>query len=136
MFCGRLKGAGFAGGGAKQVINLSRQNIEGVEDADDAENRWVEDADGAVGVAGFDGAAGVNDVGRGAGRDGRCALERETTQAIGQQHTSPLRARCEARRREIVLIFGCGKGLVRYGPGALCFFVPPPHWGGLDLKRG
>ena len=24
--------------------------------------------------------------------------ERETTQAIGQQHTSPLRARCEARR--------------------------------------
>jgi len=30
---------------------------------------------------------------------------RRTTQAIGQQHTSPLRAGCEARRREIVLIF-------------------------------
>ena len=43
---------------------------------------------------------------------------RETTQAIGQQHTSPLRAGCEARRREIVLIFGCGNGLVRYGPWA------------------
>ena len=28
-----------------------------------------------------------------------------TTQAIGQQHTSPLRAGCEARRREIVVIF-------------------------------
>jgi len=33
-----------------------------------------------------------------------------TTQAIGQQHTSPLRAGCEARRREIVVIFGCGNG--------------------------
>ena len=33
-----------------------------------------------------------------------------TTQAIGQQHTSPLRAGCEARRREIVVIFGCGGG--------------------------
>ena len=44
--------------------------------------------------------------------------ERETTQAIGQQHTSPLRAGCEARRHEIVLIFGCGNGLVRDGPGA------------------
>ena len=41
--------------------------------------------------------------------------ERETNQAIGQQHTSPLRAGCEARRREIVLIFGCGNGLVRDG---------------------
>ena len=41
-----------------------------------------------------------------------------TTQAIGQQHTSPLRAGCEARRREIVLIFGCGKGLARDDPGA------------------
>ena len=38
---------------------------------------------------------------------------RRTTQAIGQQHTSPLRAECEARRREIVLILGCGNGLVR-----------------------
>ena len=27
-----------------------------------------------------------------------------TSQAIGQQHTSPLRAGCEARRREIVVI--------------------------------
>ena len=36
-----------------------------------------------------------------------------TTQAIGQQHTSPLRAGCEARRREIALIFGCGNGLAR-----------------------
>ena len=44
--------------------------------------------------------------------------ERETTQAIVQQHTSPLRAGCEARRREVVLIFCCGKSLVRYGPGA------------------
>ena len=43
---------------------------------------------------------------------------RRTTQAIGQQHTSPLRAGCEARRREIVLIFGCGNGLARDGPGA------------------
>jgi len=43
---------------------------------------------------------------------------RKTTQAIGQQHTSPLRAGCEARRREIVLIFGCGNGLARDGPGA------------------
>ena len=41
--------------------------------------------------------------------------EGETTQAIGQQHTSPLRARCEARRREVALIFCCGKSLVRYG---------------------
>ena len=36
-----------------------------------------------------------------------------TTQAIGQQHTSPLRARCEASRREIVVIFCCGNGLAR-----------------------
>ena len=41
-----------------------------------------------------------------------------TTQAIGQQHTSPLRAGCEARRREIVLIFGCGSGLARDAPEA------------------
>ena len=39
-----------------------------------------------------------------------------TTQAIGQQHTSPLRAGCEARRREIVVIFGCGNGLARDAP--------------------
>ena len=60
--------------------------------------------------------------GNGLVRDGPGASEvdgeRETTQAIGQQHTSPLRARCEARRREVVLIFCCGEGLVRYGPGA------------------
>ena len=41
-----------------------------------------------------------------------------TTQAIGQQHTSPLRAGCEARRREIVIIFGCGNGLARDAPEA------------------
>jgi len=41
-----------------------------------------------------------------------------TTQAIGQQHTSPLRARCEARRREVVVIFGCGNGLARDAPEA------------------
>ena len=41
-----------------------------------------------------------------------------TTQAIGQQHTSPLRAGCEARRREIVVIFGCGNGLARDAPEA------------------
>ena len=68
-------------------------------------------------------------VARGVAINGTCVLvkvlasqpawwERETTQAIGQQHTSPLRAGCEARRREVALIFGCGKGLVRYGPGA------------------
>ena len=39
-----------------------------------------------------------------------------TTQAIGQQHTSPLRAGCEARRREIVVIFGCGNGLACDAP--------------------
>ena len=38
-----------------------------------------------------------------------------TTQAVGQQHTSPLRARCEARRREVV-ICGCGNGLARDAP--------------------
>ena len=36
-----------------------------------------------------------------------------TTQAIGQQHTSPLRARCKARRREVAVICGCGSGLAR-----------------------
>ena len=41
-----------------------------------------------------------------------------TTQAIGQQHTSPLRARCEARRREVVVICGCGNGLARDAPEA------------------
>jgi len=41
-----------------------------------------------------------------------------TTQAIGQQHTSPLRAGCEARRREIVVICGCGNGLARDAPEA------------------
>jgi len=35
-----------------------------------------------------------------------------TTQAVGQQHTSPLHARCEVRRREVV-ISGCGNGLAR-----------------------
>jgi len=39
-----------------------------------------------------------------------------TTQAIVQQHTSPLRAGCEARRREIVVIFGCCNGLARDAP--------------------
>jgi len=32
-------------------------------------------------------------------------------QAVGQQHTSPFRARCEARRREVAVICGCGSGL-------------------------
>jgi len=41
-----------------------------------------------------------------------------TTQAIGQQHTSPLRAGCEARRREIAVIFCCGNGLARDAPEA------------------
>ena len=41
-----------------------------------------------------------------------------TTQAIGQQRTSPLRAGCEARRREIVVICGCGNGLARDAPEA------------------
>ena len=40
-----------------------------------------------------------------------------TTQAVEQQHTSPLRAGCEARRREIFVIFGCGNGLARDAPG-------------------
>jgi len=30
----------------------------------------------------------------------------------------PLRARCEARRREILVIFGCGNGLARDAPEA------------------
>ena len=34
-----------------------------------------------------------------------------TTQAIGQQHTSPLRAGCEARRREIVVDWTTSTGL-------------------------
>ena len=34
----------------------------------------------------------------------RARCEDWTTQAIGQQHTSPLRARCEARRREVAVI--------------------------------
>jgi len=42
-----------------------------------------------------------------------------TTQAIlGQQHTSPLRAGCEARRHEIAVIFDCGNGLARDAPEA------------------
>ena len=41
-----------------------------------------------------------------------------TTQAIGQQHTSPLHAGCEARRREIAVIFCCGNGLARDAPEA------------------
>ena len=41
-----------------------------------------------------------------------------TTQAVGQQHTSPLRARCEARRREVAVICGCGSGLARDAPVA------------------
>ena len=41
-----------------------------------------------------------------------------TTQAIGQQHTSPLRARCEARRREVLVICGCSNGLARDAPKA------------------
>ena len=41
-----------------------------------------------------------------------------TTQAVGQQHTSPSRARCEARRREVAVICGCGNGLARDAPGA------------------
>ena len=53
----------------------------------------------------------------------RCEARRRevldwTTQAIGQQHTSSLRAGCEARRREIVVIFGCGNGLTRDAPEA------------------
>ena len=41
-----------------------------------------------------------------------------TTQAIGQQNTSPLCARCEARRREVAVICGCGYGLARDAPEA------------------
>ena len=44
-----------------------------------------------------------------------------TTQAVGQQHTSPLRARFEARRREVPVICGCGNGLARDAPGATKF---------------
>jgi len=46
-----------------------------------------------------------------------------TTQAIGQQHTSPLRAGCEARRREIVVIFCCGNGLARDAPEASTYMA-------------
>ena len=49
--------------------------------------------------------------------DGRTGLA-WTTQAIGQQHTSPLRAGCEAHRRDIVMIFCCGNGLARDAPEA------------------
>jgi len=41
-----------------------------------------------------------------------------TTQAIGQQHTSLLSARCEAHRREVGVICGCGNGLARDAPEA------------------
>jgi len=41
-----------------------------------------------------------------------------TTQALGQQHTSPLGARCEARRRDFFVICGCGNGLARDAPVA------------------
>ena len=41
-----------------------------------------------------------------------------TTHAVGQQHTSPLRARCEARRREVAVTCGCGSGLARDAPDA------------------
>ena len=41
-----------------------------------------------------------------------CAGLDWTTQAVAQQHTSPLLARGEARRREVV-ICGCGNGLAR-----------------------
>jgi len=40
----------------------------------------------------------------GARRRDKCSVD-WTTQAIGQQHTSPLRAGCEARHREIAVIF-------------------------------
>ena len=47
-------------------------------------------------------------AGRQAGRQGRQARAfvwlNWTTQAIGQQHTSPLRAGCEARRRSFVFL--------------------------------
>ena len=45
-------------------------------------------------------------------------MRSRTTQAIGQQHTSPLRARCEACRRKVAVICGCGNGLARDAPEA------------------
>ena len=59
-------------------------DIERVEDADDAERRGVEDADGGAGVDGLGRVAGVNSAGRDAGRDGRsrpCVLCRSGTVA-------------------------------------------------------
>ena len=47
-----------------------------------------------------------------------CPMRSRTTQAIGQQHTSPLRARCEACRRKVAVICGCGNGLARDAPEA------------------
>ena len=59
----------------------------------------------------------------GAGHRRGCArqtrpMRSRTTQAIGQQHTSPLRARCEACRRKVAVICGCGNGLARDAPEA------------------
>ena len=95
----------------------------------------MEDVGGVAVIDHVDVTTGVNDLGRLLGGGHGALLRRRpwgavkrpwrdwtgqdwTTQAIGQQHTSPLRAGCEARRREIVLIFGCGNGLARDGPGA------------------
>ena len=54
-------GRGGVGLGAGTVAG-SVPDMEGAEDAGDAERRGEDDVDGT---------AGVNDVGRGAGRDGR-----------------------------------------------------------------
>ena len=53
----------------------------------------------------------------GATNEGLEALD-WTTQAIRQQRTSPLLARCEARRRKVAVICGCSNGLARDAPEA------------------
>ena len=50
-----------------------------------------------------------------------------TTQAVGQQHSSPFRARCEARRREVVI---CGCGNCRARDAAMASSVDDRLWAG------
>ena len=67
-------------------------DIEGAEDADNAERRRLEDVDSGAGVGDVDGVVGVEDVRRGAGREGRsrpCVLCRSGTVAPMQRHEAP-----------------------------------------------
>ena len=66
-------------------------DIEGAEDADDAERSGLEDVDGGTDVDDAGGSAGVDDAGRDAGRDRRsrlCILCRSGTVAPMQRYAA------------------------------------------------